>query len=110
MMSLEIPGIGNAPVVPSVINISGDVKKTSEPLRVTLSSEPSSSLLAKDLRRIVPIDRAHLLIRGKYDELLRSLNIDEKRFVLTKVISHGVLLMRGQSNVYMVPSILALLI
>ncbi|KAF3027120.1 hypothetical protein E8E15_009399 [Penicillium rubens] len=69
--------------MPSVTSIEGDVRKGSAPLTIVLDSDPSSSLLWRDLRTESSIDRSRMLLSGKFEELKKSLNTDELRAITT---------------------------
>jgi hypothetical protein len=80
MATLEME-LSSTSTMPSVTSIEGDVRKGSAPLTIVLDSDPSSSLLWKDLRTESSIDRSRMLLSGKFEELKKSLNTDELRSV-----------------------------
>lgn len=80
MATLEME-LSSTSTMPSVTSIEGDVRKGSAPLTIVLDSDPSSSLLWRDLRTESSIDRSRMLLSGKFEELKKSLNTDELRSV-----------------------------
>ena len=75
----KAPRMDHSSVSLPLISIPRDIAITSGSPEDSLIPTRTSSLFFKDLKMKVAVDRAHFFIHGKYDELMKSMNVDEKR-------------------------------
>lgn len=83
-MNWNLPFRALARQFPQILNHPSPFGLTvSTPSDVSISSPPgnapSSPVLSQELRSRIAIEKAQLFIAGKHDDLLRSLNMEEKK-------------------------------